>query len=78
MNGIDHTYGEASVSVDYVSSFHYGHLCVYTVTIGDESTIYAYYADSAMIKSLSFAELPKYLLEKMRSAAVIKTFRGKP
>lgn len=72
-----HTFDDTSVSVDYVSSFHHGHLCVFTVTRNDESTMYAYYADSTVIKQLTFSELPEYLLEKRRSAAVIKVFKAK-
>jgi hypothetical protein len=69
-----HTIGNAKVSIDYVSSFHYGHLCVFTVITEGESTVYAYYADSSVIKQLTFSELPEYLLEKRRSAAIIKVF----
>ena len=70
-----HTFDEAKVSVDYVSSFHHGHLCVFTVTTEGESIMYAYYADSSIIKQLTFEELAEYLRDKRRSAAVVKVFR---
>jgi hypothetical protein len=64
----------ASISVDYVTSCQYDYLCIFSVKLQGTCTIYALDVTSPVFKKLNKKTLPKYLLENIRRASVVRSF----
>jgi hypothetical protein len=65
------------LSIDHLSSYEYEFLCIFTVTADGVSTLYHRYLTSKQAGQPP-ATLNKYLLEHLRKATVIKSWRPGP
>ena len=65
---------EVEISIDHLSSYEYEFLCIFTVTADGISTLYHTHI-TAKQAGIPVAALHKYLLEHLRKATIIKSWR---
>jgi hypothetical protein len=58
-----------SVEIDHMSAFHHGHVCIFTVTEGDHSTMYLMHIDTAELRAMSRRALHEHLIRVLKGTS---------
>jgi hypothetical protein len=64
---------EKKVTIDYLSSFHYEYVCIFTIFGEGVATVYVTHLEPLHVK-LPKRQLTKFLLENVRRAVVVRSF----
>lgn len=69
--------GAHEISILHSSSFHHGHLCIFSIKGEGIATVYMTHIDSKTVHGMTRSRLAQHLLDDLRKATALATFHIK-